>query len=330
MFRRSPDYGAFPVSGGTKGHPKRSANRRQRIVCIFSVSAIAFLWPTYRSLWWVYKHSRCTSVERNIVWKEGPSHSMSRKCPGIPYMTMEPDGTKINPSSICITTLTAAPPSRCRDFDSVDTLTHPSWQQYADRHGYRLIDGSNMFDKTRPPSWSKIRAVQQAWGKGCTWVYWMDADMVVMNDHVRLETILPASSTSVEFVGSRDLHRIANAGAWIISNSTWSRSLLDEWWDMRDFIKPNGLSVSGDNDALVDMLSRKTTLVDAQHIELLPPCHFNSFAVFVQEGLEPKQAWQTEPEKFYYAGDFVAHAAGIDKKQEGVKLLLGRKKTLYD
>jgi mannan polymerase II complex MNN10 subunit len=318
--------------------------QRPRTVALVVLTSVLFLRLVFPTVWWLYKHSRCSSVENGIVWAEGPAHSMQRQCPAVDYTTTTTIGKK---PKICITTLTDASPSstiverwmRCRNFDAIYQKTWPNRQNYANKHGYTLVDGSDMLDRSRPPSWSKIRAVQRLFGwiengssveEPCDWVFWMDADTVIMNSDIRLESMLPDNS---DFLASQDTRRTVNAGAWMIRNSDWSRQFLQEWWNMDSFVNVAGLSTSGDNDAFNHLVEERLKQEDDGHtmqILVQPQCRFNSFGVFLtQQELRKGENWMKKQpwymsDRYYHAGDFVAHAAGINRKDEGIDLLLQR------
>jgi hypothetical protein len=155
----------------------------------------------------------------------------------------------------------------------------------------------------------------------------MDADTVIMNSDIRLESMLPDSG---DYLGSQDTRRTVNAGAWMIHNSDWSRQFLQEWWNMDSFVNVAGLSTSGDNDALNHLVEERLKKQDDGHIQIQPKCRFNSFGVFLKpQELRKNENWMKEQpwymsDGYYHAGDFVAHAAGINRKDEGIDLLLQR------
>jgi hypothetical protein len=105
---------------------------------------------------------------------------------------------------------------------------------YTDRHGYALVDGSQYSGTERPKSWYKLKAVEAALDD-YDWVFWLDADAWITNPDVALESILP-SSDGVDLVVTRDATG-ANAGAWMLRNSDWSRLLLAQWWGMTSYIR---------------------------------------------------------------------------------------------
>lgn len=270
----------------------------------------------------IFRYAQCYSREAGVNWIDAPIMDVTRPCPPVNFETIS-----IDPRiEICLTTLTDQASTsfwqrlvRCRDFDNVQTLQNH--QLYANKHGYRFQDGSSFIDTARPPAWSKIRAVQALFREECDWVLWLDADAVIMNSDIRIESFVPADP-NIHLLVTYDRKFTYNSGAWLIRNSPWSRQFLETWWNQRDFVELPGASLSGDNRAFGHIL---TQVPDTWAVQEVPRCTFNSFAIFVTQHLaHPElQSWYGS-EEFYHQGDFIAHASGIDKKARAVELLLRR------
>ena len=274
-------------------------------------------------------------------WAHAPVTFVARDCPAPNYATLsttttvQQQGQQPSPAlDICLTTLTDEKSKSWqtkyfgwRNFDGLLALTWDNKRKYAQRHGYRLFDESNQLDTSRPASWSKIRAVQRLLNEeACDWVFWLDADTVVMNSNKKVQDFLPTSET-IDILLSPDDGGGYNAGVWLVRNSEWTRNFLQEWWDMKSFVKPPGLAKSGDNDAL-KFKTAHMNADDAAHIGAPPRCTFNAFARFVKpneyQAVETKlkdHHWYMD-EASYHKGDLIAHVAGVDNKVETIKLLL--------
>jgi galactosyl transferase GMA12/MNN10 family len=306
---------------------------------IFIVAGVVIL----VAIIWIYQHSECYTREAITTWREGQAHSMKRDCPKVPY-PIDPEAVVDDPSRICLTTLkdnnakAAFPFLRCRNFDGVDTF--PNHEMYAKKHGYTIVDNSSILDQSRPPAWSKILAVQAMMKDfNCLWVMWLDADVVIMDSTIKIESLLP-SEKHIDLIVTTDRRFTANSGSWIIRNSPWGREFLTEWWGMRQFVRAKGLSLSGDNDAFGHLVRQRVgqttypteeefqqVAVGASRIRMPARCNFNSYGVFVSKDVDlskdPKPEWYLS-DRFYHDGDFIAHASGIDQKDVGVQLLLRR------
>ena len=325
-------------SGSTSNRLALSCFRRYSLIsCIFLSLLIVFI------------GHRITSYKVNsAVLYTHPLNDVVRECPKPEYdilgstLTIDESGTTYkndkNRPRICITTLTDSAKAdpiqrlvRWRNFDSLLDMTWPNKQSYCDKHGYLLYNESMTLDQSRPPSWSKIRAVRRLLTEEkCDWVFWMDADTVIMNSNKRIEDFLPLPDSGVDLILSLQKHISWNAGAWLIRNTQWSIGFLDTWWNKKDFVKPKGLSESGDNAALVDYLRSMDQSYFDEHIRVPPRCLFNSVAKFVTE--EEKQHLSV-PDNLtklpyykdhdrYHKTDLVAHVAGVDNKITTTALLL--------
>ena len=287
---------------------------------------------------WSFRHFQCYSREAGVQWRPATIMNIQRPCPSIDSMYTTVAAAQEKPH-ICLTTLTDCQSQstwqrmlRCRDFDGVAKLTFPNLQAYVNRHGYTLRDASDLIDTSRPPAWSKIKAVQfMLNANDCDWVFWIDADIVVMNSTIAIESFLPSTNSDIDLLITMDRRLTANSGAWLIRNAPWSHELLETWWNMRRWVREPGLSLSGDNAAFGDLMERRLAAeqsAHASHIRMIPRCTFNSFAVFVREGQlsledEQQQEWYLS-ENFYHQGDFMAHASGVDQKEACVAMLLDK------
>lgn len=289
------------------------------------------------------------SVHRVIVWRKGhmewefsPLMDIERPCPPPTYATMRKDSPKtLEDLRICITTLTDKKTQshsplrrmvRWRNYDDILDLTWESKQQYADKHGYYLFDGSDLVDPRRPAQWSKILAAQHLLTvEQCDWVLWHDADTLFMNTSIRIEDFLPQDPRVDLLVAVDDPNPGYNSGSWLVKNSEWGRQFLQDWWDMESFVRLPGQSLSGDNDAFKVLLDSYSNQEFATHVGVPPRCTINSFAKF----LKPKdkkdmtqaklrdQPWYLS-ENFYHKGDFLVHVAGYDNKIGTLKMLMER------
>ena len=305
-------------------------------------------------------HRLYAHYEGHRTFVHAPIHKLKRTCPEPLYhllesttVTNQEDEKKqdtksegemvedeeplhVGPPNICLTTLTdeleRGPIQRLlrwRNFDGLLALTWKNKQAYADKYGYQLFDESKHLDRSRPPSWSKIKAVKRLLTEEhCDWVWWLDADTVIMNSNKRVEDFLPAWTEPQDLLLSRDHSGGYNAGGWLIRNSSYALEFLDEWWNMESYVKPLGLSRSGDNDAFKAMLAKLPEF--DQHILVPPRCTFNAFAYFLTtkeedkilaEGTLKKQSWYMN-EAFFHKGDLLAHVAGYNNKEQPLKLLL--------
>jgi hypothetical protein len=340
----STNDGYTKFSHGPRKKPNRAVlylrNRRMDAtsVSFFCIGLILVSLTTHRILSAYMTHRK---------WINAPITYLDRTCPTPEYPTIASAAALANTSvavskpsavpaksRICITTLTDAKnPSRLqrffrwRNFEGIIELTWKNKQDYAAKHGYPIFDGSFLLDTSRPPAWTKIKAVQHLLEhEECDWVGWTDADTIIMNSEIAMESFLPAANTAHDLVVASDNGGGYNSGVWFVRNTAWSKQFLQDWWNMNNFVRPPGFSLSGDNNALKALL-RQMPEFD-KHVLSPARCTFNSFAEFLtlsesrktMENLD-KQEWYLS-ENYYHRGDFIAHTAGYDNKSETLRLLL--------
>ena len=342
-------------------------------------------------------HRFCANYEAHKSYVHAPIHFIERECPAPSYPTLlqmqhhqqqqqlvqqqnqplpqKEEEQQYRPK-ICLTTLTDEEEKsklqrmiRWRNFDGLLDLTWENKLNYAQKHGYFLFNESSSLDRSRPPSWSKIKATQRLLTEeACDWVWWVDADTVLMNSHKIVEAFLPApvvppmtgtgtnnnnnntdtetlevSTTTTktktmtyqpDMLLSEHPTGGYNAGGWWIRNSEYALDFLEIWWNMKEYVKPPGLSKSGDNDALQALLASRKEKMGQEHFDthfLVPPgCTFNAFAHF----LSPKETKETDEElkkhywykdksyAMYHKGDLLAHVAGFNNKEDSIQMLL--------
>jgi hypothetical protein len=163
-------------------------------------------------------HRFYASYEGHRVFVHAPIHVLSRDCPEPTYSVL----SKNEKPKICLTTLTDEQERsgmqrwiRWRNFDGLLKITWENKLDYAEKYGYYLFDESAHLDTSRPPSWSKIKAAKRLLvEENCTWVWWVDADTVIMNSNKRIEDFLPASDAPQDLLLSQDHSGGYNAGGW--------------------------------------------------------------------------------------------------------------------
>jgi hypothetical protein len=167
------------------------------------------------------------------------------------------------------------------------------------------------------PSWLKIKAVEKhllpssSSASSFDWVFWMDADALIMNPNIRLEDIIlssisspfPSTSSSVDLLLTRD-HRSINAGVWFLRRSSWSLEFLSSWWSLRlqeNFVRKwrsktpgDTIGRSGDQDALHYLLK----VLSKSEPTFSPSSFFPSVVgketEVGQEGQEWEEHWKEE------------------------------------
>ena len=89
--------------------------------------------------------------------------------------------------------------------------------------------------------WTKVKLLIDAldpivgWARDSEFVAWIDADAVLLDFGMRLETIANDQFPGAHFLASADIRQgYINSGFLLVRNSAWLRSFLQRWWDAAD------------------------------------------------------------------------------------------------
>jgi hypothetical protein len=162
-------------------------------------------------------------------------------------------------------------------------------RDYCRGHGYRFICRKSGFDKTRPPSWSKILFTKQ-YLPDCDWLFWSDADALVTNFSTKLESFVDPDH---DFLITKDINGI-NAGHYFIKNTPWAYDFLDRVWDTDDVHHYWWEQASIIKMSEVDGYKER--------MKILPTKVFNAYP-------QPGHSWPDQND-CWQPGDFVVHFPG--------------------
>jgi hypothetical protein len=110
-------------------------------------------------------------------------------------------------------------------------LVLPTFEDFAQRHGYEVVVGTGREAPDRPASWSKVRLIDRLLETHDR-VFWVDADAVILD-----------ASEDVPFDGYQALHAsrtrdgraTPNCGVWAFNACERTRLFLREVWDCTEF-----------------------------------------------------------------------------------------------
>jgi hypothetical protein len=165
---------------------------------------------------------------------------------------------------------------------------------YCQEHGYRFVCGEQKLDPDRHPAWNKILWIRQAMeDPECHWVFWTDADAVIMNQAVGLEELI---DEDYNLILTKDVNGI-NTGQMLLRNCAWTRDLLDKIYARTDCLNHRWW----EQGALIALLEDEPGLW--QFIQALPQRLMNSYDWGKQTAI-------------YQKGDFIVHFAGLHDLDE--------------
>lgn len=195
---------------------------------------------------------------------------------------------RIDPASILV--LTGYTP----EISSYGDLAAENKARYAAKHGYAFRVVTDGFAPERPPAWSKILFIRRALAS-YSWVFWSDADALVMNDSVRIESFIePGIDVGLTRASTPYPH--VNTGNMLFGASAFSSLFLAAIWRLSVFMHDSTWEQRAVNYLIGHYRFRR--------LKICPNRAFNSL------GEVPN-----DPDP-YQAGDFIIHFPGLPNKAE--------------
>jgi len=164
-------------------------------------------------------------------------------------------------------------------------------KSYCQRHGYDFIDDESIWDKSKPIPWSKILLLLKYIEK-YDYIVWIDADILIMNMDIKIETFIERYSNYDQISGSD--WKMQNTGVWIIKNTDFSKRFLSEVWinvyDEKS--DPKERYMNWEQGSVINLMDRNV-LNCKEKIKVTYPEEMNSY-------------WFN-----YFPSHFVLHFAGV-------------------
>lgn len=177
------------------------------------------------------------------------------------------------------------------NFAQVREVSEPNKRAYAEKHGYPFIHETELLDPSRNASWNKIPYVLK-YLPDFDWVFWTDADSLVMNPDVRLEDVI--GDTDKDFLAMAKNNN-PNCGEFLIRNCPWSEDFF-----RRVYAEPFVKYDAWEETAVTRLINRNAD--DRSHVQWIPHQLLNSF-------VDPHHP------NNYKEGDFIAHFAGMSQAE---------------
>jgi hypothetical protein len=176
---------------------------------------------------------------------------------------------------------------------ALGAISRPNKEAYCSRHGLSFDCRTEGFDSSRPPAWSKILFIKEQLPE-CDWLFWTDADSLVMNSAVPLTAFL---DDHFDLIMSRDRYHGINTGNFLVRNTPWALDFLgrvyaqDQFRDHPLWENAAVLSLSGSDPEV------------RRHTHVVPNKLFNGY---ITDGS-------------YVPGDFMVHFAGLKDREVFLK-----------
>jgi galactosyl transferase GMA12/MNN10 family len=168
-------------------------------------------------------------------------------------------------------------------------------ESYARRHGYGFAVYDRSLDPLRAPAFSKLIAIMNRLADH-DWVFWTDADSLVMNPAIRLESIIRRGADKDMILTWEAGAARVNTGQWLIRNTDWSAAMLEQ---IGALDCPNTRPRWFEQGALIDWLNASPERW--RHLAVLHPRVMNSTPA---KGAYPDLDLRASR---YRRGDFIIH-----------------------
>lgn len=183
-----------------------------------------------------------------------------------------------------------------------------SKRAYAEKHGYRYIQGDEAFwDRSRPVAWSKVPFILKCLSElpEGSMVWLSDADVLITNPSLVIEDhVLQLLEPNKQFLMSLDSCGHINSGNIFFKNTEWTRDYWRRVWNETEFL----YHIWWENAAMIKLY--ETNPIDNAAIQITP--QHKKFNAFLR-GLPGQPLW--EP------GDLLVHFAGVYDPKEIAQLV---------
>lgn len=114
-------------------------------------------------------------------------------------------------------------------------ISLPTFRNYAERHGYDVIVGDEPCE--RPASWCKVPLLQRLLTTH-EFVLWIDADAIIVDPAVDIESVVPTSAFQAFATYSGEPHAgpAPNLGVWALRTGSRTQEFLAAIWRQEDLI----------------------------------------------------------------------------------------------
>lgn len=161
-------------------------------------------------------------------------------------------------------------------------------QLYSSLHGHDYYLGLKSLDSSRHPAWSKIILLQDVLkNKNYSWVFWTDADSLIMNKDIKLETMV---DNNYDLIITADWNGM-NTGQFFVKNNDWSLSLLERVYARKDLLNHQFFEQQGIVEESI-----------GGRVKIVPRSTFNSYGFWIPPEYKIFD---------YKEGDFLIHFPGV-------------------
>lgn len=193
-----------------------------------------------------------------------------------------------------------------KNYAQLAKISIPNKAEYAKKHGYDLIYFDKIIDKTRPPQWSKVKAIEYALSN-YDWVWWIDIDALIMEFDVKLESII---DENYDIIFTANKYSYLSNGSSFFKNTALTRKFLKDCYELQlPYLKDINVNVFDHEQQPMRALALNDQTYK-QKIKLIDERVCNSYCTTTNQSvLDAYPNWNNEP-NIYKPGDFVVQFCG--------------------
>lgn len=212
------------------------------------------------------------------------------------------------------------------NYRDLANIAIPNISDYARKHGYDVVFFDETIDTTRPPQWSKIKAVEYVLNE-YDWVWWLDIDALIANEDIKLESII---DEQYDLIFTANKYSVISNGSSFYRNSELTRKFLKECYTLDRDVLRNVDVFTFDHEQKPMRTLYQTVPEYSSRIKLVHERVCNSFwKTNNQSVLNSFPDWNTS-DNIYQDGDFIVNFCGRDKNERIVEMNAFLNKTEED
>lgn len=198
-----------------------------------------------------------------------------------------------------------------KNYEDLANIAIPNFMEYAKHHGYDLIFFDETVDASRPPQWSKVKAVEYLLNQ-YTWVWWLDIDALIMNPSIALESII---DENYDMIFTKNKYSVISNGSSFYKNTELTKNFLKDCYDMsRDILKSIDVFTFDHEQKPMRVLYQQAPEY-SNKIKLIHERVCNSYwYTSTKSVVDSYPNWNRE-DNIYQDGDFVINFCGRTKEE---------------
>ncbi len=195
-----------------------------------------------------------------------------------------------------------------KNYKDLADLSIPNKMSYAAKHGYDFIYFDDVIDKSRPPQWGIVKAVEKLLlTNKYDWVWWIDLDSLIMNFEIKLESII---DDNYDMVFTSNQYSYLSHGSSFYKNSDLTKQFLKDSYDLeKPYLKNVDVNVFDHAQQSMRLLLLNENHYK-QRVKMIHERVCNSFCTTTDPSvLTYYPNWNVD-ENIYQPGDFLIQFCG--------------------